>query len=114
FSNFSRVNSRNKIVISGNELKLLIVRSIKRDLNAQELLYRNFGLRSFHTGYQNNHFLGIANLNLSYKRNLTNNIKFAFNPYLKLPLTDLGYGNIRLRSAGMSVGVITNLNKNRN
>ena len=71
------------------------------------------GLSSFSTGYQNNHFFGIANLNLSYKRNLTNNVKLAFNPYLKLPLTDLGYGNIRLRSAGMSVGVITNLNKSK-
>ena len=71
------------------------------------------GLSSFHTGYQNNHFLGIANLNLSYKRILTNNVKLAINPYLKLPLTDLGYGNIRLRSAGMSIGVITNLNKNK-
>jgi hypothetical protein len=71
------------------------------------------GLSSFHTGYQNNHFLGIANLNFSYKRSLTNNVKLAFNPYLKLPLTDLGYGNIRLRSAGMSVGIITDLNKRK-
>ncbi|MES2874291.1 MAG: hypothetical protein V4708_11250 [Bacteroidota bacterium] len=71
------------------------------------------GLSSFHTGYQNNHFLGIANLNLSYKRNLANNVKLAFNPYLKLPLTNLGYGNVRLKSAGMSVGVITNLQKNK-
>lgn len=69
------------------------------------------GLSSFNTGYQNNHFFGIANLSVSYQRSLTNNIKLSFNPYLKLPLTDLGYGNIRLRSAGMSVGVITNLNK---
>jgi len=29
-------------VIAGNELKLLIGRCIKKDLNAQELLYRNF------------------------------------------------------------------------
>lgn len=71
------------------------------------------GLSSFNTGYQNNHFLGIANLNFSFKRNLSNNVKLAFNPYLKLPLTDLGYGNIRLRSAGVSVGIITNLNKSK-
>lgn len=59
-------------------------------------------------------FFGIANLNLSYKMSLANNVKLAFNPYLKLPITDLGNGNIRLRAAGMSVGVITNLNKNKN
>lgn len=70
-------------------------------------------LSSFHTGYQNNHFFGIANLNLSYKRNITNNVQLAFDPYFKLPLTTLGYGNIRLRSAGMNVGVITKLNKNK-
>lgn len=71
------------------------------------------GLSSFSTGYQNNHFFGIANLSLSYKRSITNNVRLAFNPYLKLPLTDLGYGNIRLRSAGMSVGVITDLKKSK-
>jgi hypothetical protein len=55
-------------VIRENDLKLLIDRCIKKDLNAQELL---------------------------------------------LPLADLGYGNIRLRSAGLSVGVITNQNKSK-
>ncbi len=71
------------------------------------------GLTSFSTGYQRNHFFGIANLNLSYKRNLTNRVKLSLSPFLKLPLTDLGYGNIRLRSAGMSVGVITDLGKSK-
>lgn len=68
------------------------------------------GVRGFSTGYQNNHFLGIANVGLRFKRNLTPNTKLTIDPYFKLPLTDLGYGNIRLRSAGVSVGVVTNLN----
>jgi hypothetical protein len=71
------------------------------------------GLSSFSTGYQRNHFFGVANLNLSYKQSLTNKVKLFLNPFLKLPLTDLGYGNIRLRSAGMSLGVITDLGKDK-
>ncbi len=71
------------------------------------------GPRRYNIENQNKHYLGVAALNLSYQRKLANNISLAFNPFLKLPLTDIGYGNIRLRSAGMSIGVITNFNKSK-
>ncbi len=69
------------------------------------------GPRRYNVENQNKHYLGVANLILSYKRNLTNNTSLSFNPYYKLPLTDIGYGNIRLRSAGLSIGFITNFKK---
>lgn len=42
FDNFLRVVQTNTIVIRGNELKFLIEKCIKKDLNAQERLYRTF------------------------------------------------------------------------
>lgn len=69
------------------------------------------GPRRYNIKNQNQHYLGVANLVLSYKRNLTNNTSLSFNPYYKLPLTDIGYGNIRLRSAGLSIGFTTNFKK---
>lgn len=67
--------------------------------------------RRYNIKNQNQYYLGVANLVLSYKRNLTNNTSLSFSPYYKLPLTDIGYGNIRLRSAGLSIGITTNLKK---
>lgn len=67
--------------------------------------------RRYNIKNQNHHYLGVANIVLSYKRNLTNNTSLSFNPYYKLPLTDIGYGNIRLRSAGLSIGLTTNFKK---
>ena len=69
------------------------------------------GPRRYNIKNQNQHYLGVANLVLSYKRNLTNNTSLSFNPYYKLPLTDIGYGNIRLRSAGLNIGLTTNFKK---
>lgn len=40
--NFKRVRYRNEAVISETELEVLISRCIRKDLNAQELLYRKF------------------------------------------------------------------------
>ncbi|MEJ7779907.1 MAG: hypothetical protein WKF68_09955 [Daejeonella sp.] len=71
------------------------------------------GPRRYNIENQNKHYLGVASLNLSYQRKLANNINLAFNPFLKLPLTDIGYGNIRLKTAGISIGVITDLYKTK-
>ncbi|MHB1178846.1 MAG: porin family protein [Daejeonella sp.] len=70
-----------------------------------------WGPRRYNVKNQNQHYLGLVNLIFSYKRNLTNNTSLSFSPYYKLPLTDIGYGNIRLRSAGLSIGITTNLKK---
>jgi len=70
-----------------------------------------WGPRRYNIKNQNQHYLGVANFILSYKRKLTNNTSLSFNPYYKLPLTEIGYGNIKLRSAGLSIGFITNFKK---
>jgi hypothetical protein len=67
------------------------------------------GPRRYDLESQNKHFPGVANLSLSYQRKLSDQVKIAFDPYIKLPLTDIGYGNVRLRSAGINIGIITNL-----
>lgn len=59
---------------------------------------------------RNQHFLGVLNLDATYQRQLNSKLSLAVQPYLKLPLTDIGNGQVKLQSTGVSVGVSWNIN----
>jgi hypothetical protein len=62
---------------------------------------------------QNQHILGVLNINATYQRRI--NEKFGLNvqPYMKLPLTSIGYGKVDLQSTGVAVGVSWYLTSSR-
>lgn len=49
---------------------------------------------------QNRHFLSIANISAGYEHTWKN-LSFQVSPYLKLPLTGIGFGKVRLLSSGV-------------
>lgn len=51
---------------------------------------------------QNKHLLGIANLGISVDHQITDRLSVGVQPFAKLPLTGIGYGNASLKSAGVS------------
>jgi hypothetical protein len=65
----------------------------------------NYNIRN-----QNKHILGVLNLNATYQREISSKFGVGIQPYLKLPLTGIGYGEVNLKSAGVAVGVTWNIN----
>lgn len=59
---------------------------------------------------KNRHLLGVLNLDATYQRKLSPKLSLALQPYLKLPLTDIGNGQVKLQSTGVSVGISWNIN----
>ena len=59
---------------------------------------------------QNRHLFGVANINATYRRKMNSNLDLGIQPYVKLPLTQIGWGQVNLKSAGVAVGVMWNLN----
>lgn len=57
------------------------------------------------------HILGVLNLNATYAHQLNNKFSIAAQPYLKIPLTDIGNSRVKLQSAGVAVGIRWNINK---
>lgn len=51
---------------------------------------------------QNQHLFGIANLSVNFERRISEGITVGIQPFVKLPLTGIGYGNADLRSTGVS------------
>jgi outer membrane protein W len=54
---------------------------------------------------KNKHYLNIVNLGIGYERVLTDRLSLQVEPYLKLPFSGIGEGDITLKSAGAFVGL---------
>ncbi len=71
------------------------------------------GPATYSISNKNQHIMGVLNVNATYQRRI--NEKFGLNvqPYMKLPLTNIGYGRVDLQSTGVAVGVSWYLTSNR-
>ena len=54
---------------------------------------------------ENHHLLSVLNLSAGYERSLTDHWSLQAEPYLKLPLSGVGAGKVRLASGGVFVGI---------
>jgi hypothetical protein len=68
------------------------------------------GPTSYNIRNQNKHIMGVLNLNATYQREVSSKFGIAVQPYFKVPLTGIGYGQVNLKSAGVAVGVTWNIN----
>jgi hypothetical protein len=68
------------------------------------------GPEYFNVAHSSGYFFGIVNLNATYQRQLNSKVGFSVMPYLKLPLTNIGYSQVRLQTTGVAVGLSWNLN----
>jgi hypothetical protein len=68
------------------------------------------GPATYNIRNRNQHIMGILNLNVTYQREISSKFGVAVQPYYKVPLTGIGYGQVNLKSAGVAVGVTWNIN----
>ncbi len=67
--------------------------------------------RHYEVRNQNKHLMGVGNLAVSYERKLGKNAGIAVQPFVKLPLTEIGFGNVKLMSAGVSANLNINISE---
>lgn len=54
---------------------------------------------------QNKHLLGIANISVSIERKVSDRVSVGIQPFIKLPLTGIGYYDYNLRSRGVALSL---------
>lgn len=64
----------------------------------------------FEINNRNQHILGVINVNATYERKVNNRFGILVQPYLKLPITQIGFGQVDLQSTGVAVGLSWNIN----
>ncbi|MBK1440177.1 outer membrane beta-barrel protein [Parapedobacter sp. ISTM3] len=62
---------------------------------------------------QNRHMLGIGNLSVGYGRKLTPSLSVTVQPFVKVPLTGIGNGNLKLYSSGIAISADIDLTRRR-
>ncbi|MDB5132647.1 MAG: hypothetical protein JWR02_2396 [Mucilaginibacter sp.] len=70
-----------------------------------------YGPSGYTVPHSSKYFFGVLNLNATYDRQLNSKVGISIQPYLKLPLSNIGYGQVKLQSTGVAVGLKWNLNK---
>jgi len=68
------------------------------------------GPDGYSTQNRNQHYFGVLNLSGTYQRSLNQKFSLALQPYVKLPLTNIGYGQVKLQSMGLAVGLSYHIN----
>ncbi|MDB4918254.1 hypothetical protein [Mucilaginibacter sp.] len=56
------------------------------------------------------YFFGVMNLNATYERQINSKVGISIQPYMKLPLTNIGYSQVKLQTTGVAIGLSWNLN----
>ncbi|TSD63442.1 PorT family protein [Inquilinus sp. KBS0705] len=99
--------NRNKFSL-GTGLSSYFMLSEDYKFNHAEGGYNSIDPWTYNIKNQNKHIMGILNLNATYQREVNSKLDIGIQPYMKLPLTGIGYGQVNLRSAGVSVSVMYN------
>ena len=72
----------------------------------------NSAANSLSYTYPNNekYLFSMFNLNATYERQVNSKVGVTIQPYLKLPLTNVGYSQVKLQTTGVALGLSWNLN----
>ncbi len=98
-------NSRNSISVSTGLSSYLMLK--EKYSYSYDGAYQ--GPQDYEVRGRNQHYLGIANVGVEFQHKINNNLSISAKPFMKIPLTDIGYGNSRLSSTGVAVSVNMNL-----
>lgn len=72
------------------------------------------GPASYTVPNTNKYFLGVLNLQATYQRQLNSKFGLSVQPFMKLPLTNIGAGQVKLQTTGVALGITWNLNSTSN
>ncbi|MBC7948862.1 MAG: hypothetical protein H7Y42_13315 [Chitinophagaceae bacterium] len=81
---------------------------MKSEAYKYKYMYPGSTIPSYYTHLeknQNKHLFSVMSLSGGYQRRINNTFSLSVEPYIKLPLSGIGYGKIKLNSAGVMVSV---------
>lgn len=60
---------------------------------------------SYRVVNENRHWLSVVNFQASFEQRLSKRISVSLQPYMKIPLTDIGFAGVKLQSMGMAANL---------
>jgi hypothetical protein len=66
--------------------------------------------RTYNISSPGNYFFGVLNLQATYQRKINAKVGVSIQPYMKVPLSNIGSSAVKLQSAGVALGLSWNIN----
>jgi hypothetical protein len=60
---------------------------------------------SYHVVNENKHWLSVLNFQASFEQRLNSRISLSLQPYMKIPLSNIGFAGVKLQSFGMAANL---------
>jgi len=86
---------------------------LQQSFNFSYASYSTAGPTAYTTPNSSSYLFKILNLNATYQRQISSRGGITIQPYLKLPLANVGYSQVKLQTAGVAVGVNWNLGSSK-
>jgi hypothetical protein len=74
----------------------------------EDYRYLNSDREDLHLVNENQHWFSVLNLQATYARRLNSRLSIHVQPFVKIPVSDIGQYKVRLQSYGMALGVSWN------
>src|SRR5690606_16767157 len=74
--------------------------------------YQDYDSRLYEYRNENQHFMGVANAGIVFERELNSKMSIGLQPFIKIPLTGIGHGKVKLISTGAAVRLNMRLGQN--
>ncbi len=99
---------RNKISVgTGLSSYIMMHESYTYDYGTTDVLY---GPSYYAVKSRGKYMFSIMNLNATYERQVNSKVGISLQPYLKVPLTSIGYSQVKVETFGVAVGLNWNIN----
>lgn len=101
-------------ILGNNRNALILTTGLSTYLMLKEDYYYSYETpnaqlpQSYEVKNQNQHYLGIANIGVTFQRKINSRLSLGITPFAKIPLTNIGYGNSKLSSTGVAISVNMN------
>jgi hypothetical protein len=100
--------SRNKITLgTGISSYIMMHESYTYDYGDNGTVY---GPSYYAVKGKGKYYFSIMNIQATYERKINSKVGLSLQPYLKLPLSDIGYSQVKVQTFGVAVGLNWNIN----
>lgn len=76
---------------------------LREDYQFSSFQSGNEDMEELHLVNENQHWLSVLNFQANFERKLSSNMSISFQPFMKLPLSEVGYAKVKLQSVGLAV-----------
>jgi hypothetical protein len=106
--NYTFINRKNTSFSLGSGISSYIM--LREDYSFSYVEQDHDTALEYHVVNENTHWLSVLNLQATLEQRITSKVSIGLQPYMKIPLSNIGFAGVKLQSVGMAVILSWNLN----